>query len=928
MQRYLSRCLLFVGFLVAVSVYLLTGAFVPYPGASSSFLAATLFPTMGETFAYPLDALCFHWIAQWVPATSYFFWVQFFCALCCGLGVALMLSFAQITVDTANFDSNENNERERLRAQVDRTRIKRYITLFSIPLAVTIFPFWVMGTRPLEGCISMLLAMASLWFGLNLRRRYAVLLEYARQLQVRDFVFIGICFYLMALLLALAPSLALATILPFLFSSRVFVVVHFRNRVPAALCALGGIFLALLSALLLYGVYCKVFFPLVTQSSIALWATHVQSGIMDIIAHMQQLEGACVTILYALGAAIFFESFPRAFYKAFTPVIGQFSILIMCALPFIGWPTEYWSGLTEMDPFSGLAFIFIFLNVMVMVASWARNWLDVHAHWTYRKTRLGALAIIALPLLPLATYNTIYFAKEARADLAQPAMETSYEILSSVLPKHEVTWVTPAMKGENILLARYVDNLTIHPLLQSTITLDAILLDGMSSAQALAADPLLKETYTLGNAAFVQYLMHSEWADKLLIGDLFNQQTETLIRLVDAVKEQAFSSTYCGQRWIQQLRSLVALQSVREAIAMPPSEEMLEKLRQAVRLDPENQAAPLSIEYLRTKGLVVTQEEFLRSRAISELNTWLLAPNVAQAERFEASYGPVLTAGFNVVHRLRHLLSGVDVTACLDSMKHLYRETPEELSLDERLFVLVHLSPEEALPLLDRASTTKDEIVCYLLDHLHTPESIALYEKNRDRFEYKDRPSSALDQRSVSYVTQFYGKNVTFSVDYLSRNIKSFYSRDGEFSYGLYYVKYLISRGAIEEAYSFITDFYVRPKLEKQPLFKLYLSRLVLKAWIEADPQKAFETTQLWLSSDPLQPLLWTLHLQNPAMNDAQRLNAAQSCLSYYPQHPVATRLFADHLQQTYGEEIANRYLATVELANQRDKRTAPHAHR
>jgi hypothetical protein len=56
----------------------------------------------------------------------------------------------------------------------------------------------------------------------------------------------------MTLLLALAPSLALAVILPFIFTSRVFVIVHFRNRVPAALCALGAILLALIAALLLY----------------------------------------------------------------------------------------------------------------------------------------------------------------------------------------------------------------------------------------------------------------------------------------------------------------------------------------------------------------------------------------------------------------------------------------------------------------------------------------------------------------------------------------------------------------------------------------------------------------------------------------------------------------------------------------------------
>lgn len=928
MQRRLSRYLLVLGFFIAVAVYLWMGAFVAYPGASSHFLASTLFPAMEETFQYPLDALVFHCLAQWVSPERYLFAVQLCCALCCGFTVALLLSCAQVTVDTAVFDSNENSEQERLRARIDRTRIKRYVTLFSIPLAVTLFPLWVMGTRPLEGMVSMMVAMVVLWVAIILRRRYAGILEYSGQLKWYDFTLVGVGYFWLTFLLALAPSLLIALVLPFLLMNRIFIEVHFRNRLTAVFCALGGLIFGLMAGLSVYAGFKEIFLHSATSSSVTLWSQHMRTGILGIMANLQTLEGACAVLLYALGGAVFLETFPHAFYKAFSPLAGQFSILAMCVLPFIGWPGEYWDGLTEMDPLSALALIFVFLNVILMVASWARNWLDVHAHWSYRKTRVGALSILAAPLLALAGYNTYHFINEANGSLAQSTMRTCHSTFSETLPPHEITWVTPTLQSENLLVMRHSEGRTIQPLLQSSIDFTSILLNGKTWDVAIQEDPLLEEMAALGDKSLIQYLTYSDWSKSISIGDLFAHQGDALAKLAETLTGDPFISTYAGKKMHDHLNEMAAIELATSAAPLVPSEEALAILRRAARIHPENDGVAITIEAMRGKGLPVKHEEYLRARAVYETKTWLEAPTMEQAHAFESVYGPVVTNGFEIAHRVQHLLSGVDVRACVESFIQLYRETPQRLSLDERLFALVHLSEADALPLLEREGTTKEEIVCYLLDNLRTPAAIACYEKHREAFEYEDRPSSAMDQRERSYVTHFYGKNASFSLDYLSRNIKSFYARDGIFSYGLYYVEYLIRKGLVEEAYNFITDFSVRPLLNRQPLFKFYLSRLILKSWIEKSPQKAFEETQLWLQSDPLQPYLWTLHLSNPVLTSAQQLEIARECLAHYPKHPAATTVFAEYLQRTYGDTMVARYLDSVNKATQYDKECAPHAHR
>jgi hypothetical protein len=252
------------------------------------------------------------------------------------------------------------------------------------------------------------------------------------------------------------------------------------------------------------------------------------------------------------------------------------------------------------------------------------------------------------------------------------------------------------------------------------------------------------------------------------------------------------------------------------------------------------------------------------------------------------------------------------------------------LSLEERLYVLLHLTKEEVYPIVQRENRLPDplrkkeeallfrELEAFLLLHIYSPEAMQLYETRQHLF----------GNSKTSYISQLYRvKKTSASFGILSEKIVTFYHRDKHIAYALYYVRYLLEAGRLQEATDFLTAFDVREALAKQPLFNQYLLRTLAEAWLKVDAGKAHQLLNTWLSADPKQPHLWTFYLRQ--LNDDDiRQKAVRECLRSYPMHPVATRLFFESCLTQYGQAIAQRYLDSVNAAQKNNTRTAPHAHR
>lgn len=929
MKRFLNTFFLSLCVVVAFVLFYLTRATIAMPGASSKFLASTLFPgAFAHQPTYLLDAVVFHGLGKICSESAFLTGVSIFTAMVGALLVLLILRSLQTMVQMAICDSIENTPEERAQARADRTLIKRFSTCFFAPLAMLAFPLWVMATRPIDGQLTLLVTTLIFWLSLVLRRSYAEALEQNLQLSSGVNVILGINFFLMAFVLLLSPSLLVVLLLPFALSSRVFILVSFENRMTQLLWAFMGLALGAFAALFFFALgWYPIFCTTASTSWGVLWATHFQSGLKALPTIIQSFEAIAGWVFYLLNVALFLGSFPRAFYKAFTPVIGQFCILASWVFVFAGWPSPFWMSMIEPNPVASFGMILLVLNTALLVASWLRNWLDVNIHRsTYVKYRWMTL-MIAFPSLFLLGGACYFFTPDAACHHANDALREAWTAVDQALPQHSQVWLNPANNCEELIVQRYVDGKALVPITAPTQQLKTLTINGKTWETLVKEDVLLAPLAAIGDAPLIAYLQHSTWGEHIFVGDPYRFHQDAIITIANTLSATPFAQTALGQRTLQSFSSLTARQLANAALTQPPH-QALATYRKALQYDPENKGLILSIANFAADGFDVTEEEIARATTVYNEFPHLENPSLKEREAFEERYGFVRSHAFDSAHRSAHFTAGIEIEGCIENLIYLYQTSPTSLSLHERLYALLYMSEADALKVLQRdvpmgAESEKyfRELECFLLLHMQTPQSLALYEQHRRRFE-------TTSLRGGSYIKKLYDIRVnTPSFDLRSKEIVTFYHRDKVIAYAIYYVNYLLANNRLDEATDFLTAFDVHEALSKQPLFNQYLSRRLVEAWTPQDPEKAKQLLASWLFSNPQQPILWTLYLQR--LVDSPRYDqAVQDCLSHYPLHPLATQAFAAKCTQTYGEDVAQRYLDTVQKAQQIDARNAPHAHR
>lgn len=932
MKRYLNTFFLSLCVFVAFVIFYITSATTAIPGTSAQFLTSVLHPGVFEYLPqYPLDAVLYHHTTHIFPCENILLGVRIVAALIGSLIVLLILRSLQTVITMAVCDTIENTDEEREQVCVDRTLVKRLSTCVFAPLAMVGFPLWVMATRPMDGHATVLLVTLLFWLSLVLRGSYTVALERNEQLSIKENSLITIIFFLLTFILMLSPTLLIILLLPLGLTGRVFFLVYFEHRSTQLMWAAMGLVMGAFFALMFYALaWIPLFYPTNEAHWGLLWATYFQSSLKSLPTVIHSFETIASWVFYLLNVALFLGTFPRAFYKVFTPLFGQFCILASWGFVFLGWPSSFWMSMIEPDPIATSGMILLILNTSLVVASWARNWLDANAFCPIRKKYIKAFLMCAIPALFFFIASIYFFTNDASCHLANTALNNAWANVHLRLTDKEQLWLNPTEGCESLLLERCLAKRPLTPLTNPTQHLQQINLDGKPWEVVANEDVLLKELATIGDAPLTIYLEHSQWGNEVFIGDPYYNHHENMIAIAKFLTTTPFAKTTLGQRTVRDCYRTAAIQLANAAVDMPPI-EALNALRTAYQYDPTNKGIILSIASFANEGYMVSNEETNRATTVYNELPHLEKPSFLERAKFEKQYGLVRTPAFDTARRLAHFNAGITTNACLQNLIKLYTETPQVLSLDERLYAMLHMDEPEAFKVLLREIRASDasslaieeemyfrELECFLLRYIHTPNALTLYKENQQRF----------NNLRTSYVPKLYevsADSLSFSI--LSEKIVSFYHRDQHLAYALYYVNYLLAKDRLNEATDFLTSFDVHESLIKRPLFNQYLSRLLVEAWTPKNPEMAQKLLASWLFSNPEQPVLWTLYLQR--ITDTELLKKSiRECLRYYPMHPLATRLFADECRIRYGEDVAQRYLNSIQQAQQHDARNAPHAHR
>jgi hypothetical protein len=796
------------------------------------------------------------------------------------------------------------------------------------------FPLWVMGTRPLEGHVTLFLLTLLYWLSFSLRLSYAKIAAreseaFPMGLSLR----LGLFFCLFAILFFLSPQLLVAFLLPLLFVGRFFLLVSvdLAQRVRQLAWIGAGFLLGMVVALGFYlALWQPTFLPFLEASPATHFFLSFWGRLQGLPAVLHSFEAMAAWTFFLLNAALFLGSFPRAFYKAFSPFIGQVSILAIWGFLFAGYPASFWDTMIEPDPIAAAGMVLLVINTALLVASWGCNWLDLHASYGRNQKSLYVMLLTALPASLCLIGALVVHAKDAACALANQALRETWPQMATLLPETAKPWLNPPKGAEATLLQRHAEGLPLTPILHPARQKETLTFNGKPWAQAAQEDPLLPALADLGDAPFMQYLATGPWAEGFFFGNPFKTAAEPIVAWAEALKTTAFAQTILGKRTVQAAYRAAARALADAALFMAP-EDAAAALRTAKQYDPENVGLTLSLASLAASGVMITDDE--RNAAITIYNEapYLEHPTLADLEAFEARYGTIRTPAFAAARRLAHFNAGALTDSCLQNLRHLYTTHPIALTVEERLYVLLHLTEAEALACLQRDQTALDpalqaqeddrffrELEGFLLFFITSPSARTLYEANRGRF----------SNPKTSYLSQLYRFDVDSSSFALqSEKIVSFYHRDKHIAYAYYYVRHLLQTHRLQTATDFLTSFDVQETLSKQPIFNQHLLLMLVEAWQAVDPAKAEALLAARLLSEVKQPLLWSRYL--PLISDpALRQKSLATCLRLYPMLPVATQLFAETTATTHGPALAQRYLESVQQAQQQNIRMSPHAHR
>ncbi|MBQ9694607.1 MAG: hypothetical protein IJV69_07615 [Kiritimatiellae bacterium] len=897
----------FVVFLTAFFFYLLTAAFVPYPGLSSEYVTALTYPAHApELLSSPTDVVLLRALLFLVTPADLAVLTGLFQCLIGALIVTGLFRAATATVRHACLDLTgiRQNELDRILFVISKTAVTTGLGVSLLTL--TLLPLWVIATRPYPESCAALIAVATLAFALVFRRRAVQAFTLNQTPRLRDGLFLFAAATGITFLALTHTSLIVVALFAFLIACKIFLNRDVRGRLLYAAFLGGGIVLGLICSIIITASWAHLLnvaqAPL--PNAIQLWATHFTTTLSGLVPYFSSFEGLAPLILFLSAAALFWGCFPFAFLKFGTPIIGQLAGLALGVAFLLRWPTDVWQRFEEPDALCVVSGCMALLCLGLLIGSWLHHFLEMKQRWTSSKVRLVSLAAIALVAGTYAITQGVICFSSASGRPMQAAMEEIAPILDALLPEKARIWITSERDTFGIIARRTLAANPIQPQSEdfSRLTAKALYNHTMLSP-FIPQDPLLPTLAALGGDSLRQYLLANQETYGILTRWDARVASVELARAARLLAETPVATTVVGQHCITQLNRLAAREHAICAIQSTP-EVAVTHLRLARTLDPGNPGVCLSLAALENLGISVTQAERDDARDILEATPIWRAPSEEAALIFEYRYGPVTTQAFCSASRLRRFHLG-DAPAVLEEILHLYRTAPAQLSSTEHLIAILHLPEAEAA---ERVATTNPEcsdMELFFCLYPDNPVSEQLYSQYGSSMKGKDA------------LTVLFRNRTSHLRDRTADKMLAFFLRDGTFAYALYHLNALLKENRLEDAVLFAESFNVRERLARTPTLIEELRYRTLVKLSASAPERARDVCQGWLRSNPKQYRLWSLLLSNENLTVAQKRADIEACLLYYPLHPIASRLYADILENDLGTEVAERYRNAIQTATE-----------
>lgn len=895
----------FVVFTAALLFYLVSAAFVPYLGLSSEYLTALCYPAHASSLLNsPTDVVFFRTLLQFIPSQSLCTAIGFVQCLIGAAIVTCLFRSAIATVRHSCLDLTGIRQNELDRTLFSISHASLATGLGTALLATTLLPLWATATRPYPQSLAALIAVATLTAALEFRWHAAQQLILAETAKLRHAFWLllttaGIA-YLSLTHAMLLPVAAFALVL----AGGIFLKREAQGRFIYAMMGGAGVILGLIASVLVTGTWASMLnvthAPL--PNTLVIWAQQLAATLPATIRSFTAFEGLVPLVLFLTAAALFLGTFPFAYLKLGAPIIGQLACIALGVVLLLQWPAAAWELLEEPNALCIVGGCMAILCLGALFGSWLHHLLEHTHRWNRRKVRLVALSITFIILGSYAITQGCINALTGSGRPMTQAMETIAPVLDQLLPEETQLWITPNPDTFGMLARRVIAQKPVYPQTEDFATVtEASLAQHPVLGQLAKTDSLLRRLAKLGGEPLRQYLL----TEKNTLGILTHLDAQTTAveaaRAARLLSDTPVGSTTIGKRCVTQLNRLAAREHAACAIRTEP-EIAVTHLRLARTLDPENPGIKLSLAALKEQMIAITQEELDAARDVLEAEPRWKAPSEHDALTFEYRYGPVQTQGFCSASRLRRLRLG-NAPAVLEEILHLYRHVPKLLSKSEHLIAMLNLPEAEAAIAAEKSDPECAEMELFFCLYPDNPISTELYQRH------------AASLRGRDALTVLFRNRVSHLRDRTSDKMLAFFSRDGVFAYALYYVNALLAADQMETAIAFAGGFNVRERLAKTPALIEELCCRVLDKLEESAPAHARVVCQGWLRSNPRQHRLWTHLLNNPSSSAEQNRIDIETCLLYYPLHPIATHLYAALLEEELGPEAAARYRNAIQQA-------------
>lgn len=893
-----------VVFAVALAFYLLTAAFVPYPGVSTDYLTAVCFPGSGGSLgAYMLDEWVVYHLIRLAGPGSMVEWTTVLSACCGALLVALLFLAVKSGVRLSCLDITGLREHELVREELDVIFISRLAGLGAAAIALVSLPIWAVGTRILPGALTACVGMAFLSLAIGLRRLCAEDVLNGVWPTVSRQVMMGAVFGLAVFVGTLSPTMLPVSLAGIVLGGWVLVLPQIEGRLSYFPWMIGGIMLGILGSIGVSAAWHGCYSGPSTLSPVLVWAQGLKGIAVTLMAMLLNFEGVAPLVFFAAAIALFIGCFPRAFSRFASPIIGQLAILALVVLCFIQWPVDFWALLSEPTPLSVLGMTMTLLIFALMVGSWAKNWLDVHPTWKLAKAHMVISTLAALFFGGITVYQGAQNVLAGAGLSARQALSPISEMMCDVLPDNCRVWFAPPKNASVFLVHRYAEGSPVLPVVDIDKTYKQIVLKGKSFTACTLEDEVLAELERWGGAPLVQYLRHSAWGEEVISGSPASKHAPQVEAIAMQVAETPFGRTPVGKRFVETLSRQAAIAYAEQAMhSDDATAETL--LRKAQLLDPENLGVRLSIGALAETGYSISAGDSVAAKTVVEENAWLRNPTLRETAKFEQQYGPVRSELFRAATRLRKFL--VNPEANLDAIKAAYLKNPEALSDRERMIALLTLSEDEVLACFENREPSQLELECYFCFHLRTEKSMA---------SYKRYAAYLADNDALGVL---YHARGNLASDRLHEKAYAFFARDGFFPYAYIYVLGLLKDEDYATTEKFVSGFSFREALAERPcLMEDLRVRLVDQVW-KKNQDEAIRMARAWLHTDPKQPRIWKRLLTYvTALQPDISLHRedVRNCLLQYPSHAVASALFAEELKKSHGEAAAARWTESARHA-------------